>query len=87
MRHSGRGFLRYLWTNRDDSSSFWNLDFSCGRLCIWKMGFVELLLPDAVDSDARSMECCQTVEGCTSLPCGLGTLLHKALAPPPAYSV
>lgn len=51
------------------------------------MGFVELLLPDAVDSDARSMECCQTVESCTSLPCGLGTLLHKALAPPPAYSV
>lgn len=26
-----------------------------------KMVFVELLLPDAVDSAARSMECCQTL--------------------------
>lgn len=82
MRHSGRGFLRYLWMKRDDSFSFWNLDFSCGRLCFWKMSFVELLLPAAVGSDASSMEWCQAGVGCMSLPRGLGTLLHKTLATP-----
>lgn len=48
---------------------------------LWKMGFVELLLPNAININARSIECCElaaspagSVVGCISLRCGLGTL-------------
>lgn len=48
---------------------------------LWKMGFIELLLPDAININARGIESCQlaaspsgSVVGCVSLRCGWGTL-------------
>lgn len=48
---------------------------------LWKMGLIELLLTDAINTNAKSIECCQLavsssgfIVGCILVPCALGAL-------------